>query len=546
MTELHTAITAVAVYPDRARVTRSGAATLELGSHRLEVEELPLRLDPASVRASARGTARARLLGVDVRRDFYVETPDERVRELEEQVESLEDELRALDAQAELLKQEQTAVSELAGQTEAFARGLAFGKTSAEAQMALLDSLRGRAEGINAALLDLVVSRRDLERRLQKLQNELDQLRGARRRERYTAIVEVEVVQAGDLTIELTYVASGAGWQPLYDVRLLEEADAGASGDIEMSGEQPVLEISYLAQVTQRTGEDWSEVALTLSTARPALAETLPELDSWYVGPVYAQRRAPPRAMMAAPAPASAPTPVVEGAMFLTEPEVAISAATEVEAEVVMATVEAEGSAVTYQVPGTVTVPADGAPHKVTVARFELTPELDYVTAPKLVEAVYRRAQVTNDSPYTLLPGSANLFAGDEFIGSTELELVAPQGELELYLGTDDRVKIERELKRREVDKKFIGDRRRLRYGYEITLENLLPVEAKVTLHDQIPVPRHEDIKVKLESVEPKPTEQTELNLLDWELTLAPGEERVVRFDFTVEHPRGMGLVGLP
>jgi hypothetical protein len=59
-------------------------------------------------------------------------------------------------------------------------------------------------------------------------------------------------------------------------------------------------------------------------------------------------------------------------------------------------------------------------------------------------------------------------------------------------------------------------------------------------------VSRHENIKVKLESVEPKPTEQTELNLLNWELTLAPGEELVVRFDFSVEHPRGMSVTGLP
>lgn len=75
MTELQTTITAAAVYPDRARVTRSGMATLEIGSHRLEIPQLPLKLDPTSVRVSARGAARARLLGVDVRRDFYVETP---------------------------------------------------------------------------------------------------------------------------------------------------------------------------------------------------------------------------------------------------------------------------------------------------------------------------------------------------------------------------------------------------------------------------------------------------------------------------------------
>ena len=532
MTELQTAITRVAVYSDRARVTRSGGTTLEPGSYRLEIPELPLKLDPASVRASARGTARARLLGVDVRRDFYVETPAEHVRELEERVESLQDEMSTLDAQAELLKRERSTLGELVGQTEPFARGLAFGKTSVEEQMALFDAVRSRAAKLDSELLDLVASRRELERRLQKLQQELNQLRGARRRERYAGVVEVEVTQAGDLTLELTYVVSDAGWRPLYDMRL-SEAD-----------ERPILEVGYLAQVTQRTGEDWDDVSLTLSTVRAALAETLPELDPWYVGPIRALKRRPPapRMMkMAAPAPAPAMEEFA-GA----EQEVTRVAAAVAEVEVVTAKVETSGAAVTYQVHGTVTVPADGASHKVTVASFELMPDLDYVIAPKLVEGAYRRAKVDNDTPHTLLAGSANLFSGDEFIGTTELELVAPQGEIELYLGTDDRIKVERELERREVDKKLLGDRRRLRYGYEITLENLLPTEARITLHDQIPVSRHEDIKVKLESAEPKPTKQSELNLLDWELVLAPGEEQVVRFDFTVEHPRGMDLLGLP
>ena len=534
MTEFKTAVTAAAVYPDRARVIRSGTTALQPGSHKLELPELPLSLDTASVRASARGTARARLLGVDVRRDFYAETPAERVRELEKQIETLEDEMGGRDAQVELLQQERASLSELTGQTKAFAHGLAYGKTTPEAQMAVFDSLRGRAEEINTALLDLAVQRRDLERCLQKLRNEIAQMQGGGRRERYTAVVEVEVTQAGDLTVELTYVVSKAGWRPLYDVRLLEEDG------------KSILEVGYLAQVTQRSGEDWADVALTLSTARPALAETLPELDPWYVGPVMAPPR--PRAKMMAGMVASAgvaPAPMMEDTVAR-QAAVKAEEAEERDVEVVVAKVDTSGAAVTYQVPGAVTIPADGAPHKVTVASFELEPELDYVTAPKLVAAVYRRAQVTNDSPYTLLPGTANLFAGDEFIGATELELVAPQGEIELYLGPDDRVKVERELKRREVDKKLIGDKRRLHYAYEITLENLLPTEARVTLHDQIPVSRHEDVKVKLSSAEPEPAEQSELNLLDWELELAPGEKQSVRFGFTIEHPRAMRLTGLP
>ncbi|MBN1179355.1 MAG: mucoidy inhibitor MuiA family protein [Anaerolineae bacterium] len=531
MTELETTVTAVAVYPDRARVVRSGMLEVQPGSYRLAVSELPLTLDTASVRASAHGTARARLLGVDVQRTFYTETPAERVRELEQAIESLQDEMKALDGQAALLKEQREALNALRAATDTYARGLAYGKTSADVQMALFDGLHQRMADADRALLELAVQRRGMERRLEKLQNELNQLRGARGRERYTATVEVEVLTAGNLTTELTYVVAQAGWSPLYDLRLLEEQ------------ETPALEVRYLAQVTQRTGEAWDSVALTLSTARPALAETLPELEPWIINPLMPPKPQAAMKMMArAAAPAAAPP--MDG--IDTFAGFGAPVAEAVEAEVVMAAVETSGTAVTYVVPGAVSVPADGTPRKVAVATFELPPKLDYVSAPKLVEAAYRRAAVTNDSPYTLLAGPVNLFAGDEFIGTTQLELTAPQGEIELYLGVDDRIKVKRELTRREVDKKLLGDRRRLRYAYEIALENLLPFEATVTLQDQTPISGHESIKVKLETVEPKPDEQTELGSMKWKLVLAPGAKQTAQFDFSVEHPRDMPVRGLP
>ncbi len=525
MSTIQTAISAVTVYPDRARVTRRGEATVEPGMHRLEISDLPLALDPASVRAAARGTARARLVGVDVGRVFFADTPEEKVRQLEHEVEALQDKISSLDAEREGLVAERSALQGLQGATDVYARGLAFGKTTPEAQMALFSSLRERATGLDEQLQALKLARRDQQRLLEKLEKELKQLRSARGKERYSAAVEVEVAKGGSLTLEVTYVVSGASWTPLYDMRL--------------SADGAELEAGYLAEVAQSTGEEWAGVALTLSTARPALAGTLPKLDPWYL---YTAR--PPvrkgisRAAMAPPpAPAAldrfAATAVAEEAVMY-------------EAEEVMATVETAGAAVTYVLPAAATIPPDGAPHKVTVARYPLAPNLDYVSAPKLVEAAYRRAKVANDSAYTLLPGPANLFAGEEFIGTTELELTAPGGELELYLGVDDRVRVKRELKRRDVDKKLLGDRRRLSYSYEIELENLLEKEVALTLHDQIPVPQDEQVKVQLEAIVPKPSSQSDLGLLEWELTLAPREERTVRFDFVVEHPRSMRIDGLP
>lgn len=526
MNQIETAISAVTVYPDRARVTRQGTAAVETGVQQIEIVGLPLTLDEDSARVAARGSARARLLGLQLQRAFYLETPSEHLHQLEEQIEALQDELSELGAKTETAGQAKAGLIAIMAHTHTFARALISGEMNLDGQLALFESLRSRIGDLDQELLDLAIRKRGVERHLAKLKNELDQFRKSPQREAYTAIIEVEVLGAGDLIFELSYVVSGANWQPLYDLRL-QENDAITT-----------VEASYLAQVSQRTGEAWDGVSLTLSTTRPALAGKLPELDPWFIRPFT-----PPVPLPVSPVPRreamvkAARAPVPEADTFTMAAE---------EAQPVEAVVDASGSAVTYHVPGTVSIPADGAPRKVNITRVNLEPKLDYVSAPKLVEAAYRRAKIVNDSSLTFLPGPASLFTGEEFIGTSRLDLIPPGGEIEIYLGVDDRLKIAREMKRREVDKKLIGGKKRLSFGYEITVENLLPVLVHLGLQDQMPVARQEEIKVRLESANPAPSEQTELNLLNWELTLQPNEKWSVRFDFSVECPQGMELAGLP
>jgi uncharacterized protein (TIGR02231 family) len=537
MPVLETTLTAVCVYPDRARVTRVGRITLEPGTHLVEVAGLPPQLDPNSLRAKGSSpaglaAAQARLVSVQVQRTYYSETPAEDVHGLEVQVENTRDRQAGLQAQEVQIQEQRQTVKTLAEHTDKFALALAAGELSVEQELDILDGLRKRAADLDVEMLALAGEKRQLERELKMLENQLAQLKGARPRQGYRATATVEVQEGGQLDLEFTYVVSAAGWQPLYDLRLLEPGPPNQGS--------AQLEVGYLAQVTQQTGESWEKVSLTLSTARPALAGTLPELEPFYLRPAPPVVPALPPSAQPRQFAAAAVRPQMNAKMDLT-PSPAMAAPM---AEAV-AQVESSGMAVTYQAAGSATIPPDGQPHRVTVARFPLEPGLDYVTAPGQVQAVYRRARLPNTSPYTLLPGPANLFVADEFIGATSLELIAPQGEIELYLGVDDRVKVERELKRREVDKTLIGGKRRVHYAYEIKLENLLGTPASLLLHDQIPVSRHEEIKIRLDTATPKPTRQTELNLLDWELTLPPKEKLVVRYDYTIEHPATMKVIGL-
>jgi uncharacterized protein (TIGR02231 family) len=338
MTELNSKIVEVTVYNDRARVTRRGSVSLEIGATRLSIANLPLTLNPESARAAARGVAQARLLGLEIERAYTIETPSEQIHQLEEQIESLQDEISAVDANR-TCPPVPANLAAISSRTNTYALALAAGEMALTDQLALFDSLRARMGELDEEIQGRLILKRQMQRRLEKLVNELKRWQGVPRRESYTAQVEVEVLSPGDLTVELTYMVSGVGWQPIYDFRLVEAGDA-----------RPMLEVDYLAQVTQRSGEAWQDIALALSTARPALAGSLPELDPWFVGPL------PPPIIHATVAPSAAPmrSKSIQAASML--------AMEEVEADVLEAEVDTQGS----RLPGpAVFRSADGAPHKV-------------------------------------------------------------------------------------------------------------------------------------------------------------------------------------
>ena len=199
-----------------------------------------------------------------------------------------------------------------------------------------------------------------------------------------------------------------------------------------------------------------------------------------------------------------------------------------------------------FTAPGMTSIPADGSAHKVFLGTQELSGDPDWVAAPKLEPHAYRRARVANTTPAVLLKGSASLFYGDTFIGSTSVPETPLEGEFEVYLGVDDQIKVQREQVERSVDKGgLVGKVRQMLYGYRIGLHNLRQERIALTVLDQLPVSRHESLRVKLVRSVPE-IEAGEMGELRWRLDLAPGEERELLFYFQVEMPLEQQVIGLP
>src|SRR6266566_3661816 len=473
---LEVPIAAVTVFRDGARIQRRGTVSVEPGLRPIMIGNLPASADPASVRVAARGRDLA-LLNVEVHRRYRTDPLREETARLRSEVDRCRDAVQALDDED---TSEQARLNFLGHLSEAaataLARAVGFGRSDHDDLARMAGHLSADTAGALGRRREISARRRAAERELEAAE---ERLGAAQKRAGHSvAFAEVsatlEVSAATSAEVELSYHVSGASWRPLYDLAL--------------DGER--LAVSYLAEVTQQTGEDWPAVELVLSTTRRGLHQTLPELDPWYVG----------RAVV----PPAAPRMARRAFAF--------------------------------------TSAAGGAADAVGAA---LAAALDHLTVPVLAPEAYLRATVINTSPLLLLPGPARVFHGTQFTGETSLETVAAGEEFELQLGVDDQVRVERKLRRRSTGKAVIGGTRTIDVGYEIAVENHRHSRTRVSVHDHIPVSTDGDIRVRLRETNPAPATQTDLGELTWELSLDGGQEATVRYRFTVEHPAQVTVTGI-
>lgn len=504
-------IVAVTVFPDRARVTRRATVTLAPGEQRVPCGPLPLNLLRDSVRVSGHGPAAVAGVNVVTRREPV--TSHQAVVALEEELREIEAVIAVLDDADTVATARERFLGRLAMRG---AGSLATGEPGAAVRFA--DGLDEQLTAIHAGRRSRERERLDLHRRREAAERRLMDLRGSTRPDRLAAEILLEVDEAGEIELELSYVVPGASWTSGYDLRLAGET----------------LTLTWHGMITQRTGEDWPECALKLSTARPAGALEVPELDPWYVDverPVLYQ---PVAMAMSAP-----PPPAPGAAPMQTMMPKARAAVRETSASV-----EEGPVAATYTPLKPVAVPADGTAHRTLIARFDLAARLDHITAPVRAEEATLRATVPNSSGHTLPGGTAALFHEGDFVGSTRLDPWAPQEERELALGVDDRVRVERELVRRTASKATLGSARRTDAEYKITVANHSPRPVTVTVLDQLPVSRDPQITVKELTAKPDPADRSDLGVYTWKLTLPPSTTQEIHFALRVESAKGIDISG--
>lgn len=524
------AIDTVTVYPDGATVTRVIAIDLASGDSTLVAKDFPLSLDPSSLRVEGETGAKLTIGTIDARPPRAA--PPVNLPELDKRIEALKDERAdlqgAIDAAAARRKFAQRfADASPAGLGE---KGEARPITEWRAAFTAVAEEVAAAE---TAIRDAARKQREIDRHIAQLEAD----RSAKPPSKLEVRIDVASAAATKATLRVTYAVRNARWLPLYDARL----DTGAKD------RKPQLELVRRAEVTQSTGEDWSNVTLGVSTVRIARGGSAPELGSLVAQ--YPQVPKPRALGSVSDTTMPAPAQMQRKMQSLAVPTE--QADMPARADEQQAVAEIGDFQATFRIPGRVSLGAAEGAKSLRIASMSVPADLTVRAAPVLDPTAFLEASFKQTDDTTLLPGKVAIYRDGVFVGRGKLSASAKDDIVRLGFGADDKVKIERAvLKRNEGSAGLLlttakTDER----AFKTTVRNGHDFPIHVAIEDQLPVSENDEIVVEMLPATTPPTAKDirdKRGVLEWSFDAKPGEVKDINFAWRVRWPKDKSMVIAP
>jgi len=571
----------VTVYRGQALVTRDVEFAAVAGAQEIVVSPLPERVIPESLYAV--GDADVTVRAVRYRVTAVGEEPRDEVRAIDDQLKEKGREQKRIASELGVLESKSRYLDKL----ENFVAVTATAETSKGSlnPQALTDTslfiFQQRTETAGQKL-DLENEKAEIENDINTLNRQRSELmRGSSKTQR-EAVLLIDSARARQVKCKLSYLVSGVNWSPAYSARLNDKKDR--------------LALEYHAVVNQMSGEDWSNVKLTLSTTRPNMIAVTPILTPLWISLTaggqpakfaeegYREQRsninrqlklndnnagvvmpgaAGPQGVTNAP---SVGIPSFDNAsagigweqnvlagqlqnLELSARDEDIRQSRNAQAE------ETEGLAVAYDLPGAVSLQSRTDQQMFRIATLDLKADSFYNAVPLLSDFVYLTADAVNTSEYPLLPGTYNAYVNGSFAGRGWLPLVARGQGLTIGLGSETQILAVREL----VDKKtdIRGGNQIVTYNYRVRLQNFMAQPAKVRLWDRAPQAPDSAVTISLTGLEPALStdaqylaEKRPRGLLRWDLEVPAGASGVkaleVKYQLQMEFDKNYAIGEIP
>lgn len=510
----------VTLYPGLAAVTRQVVLDLPAGPHEIIIPDLPDTLRADGLRVT--GPAALRVGAVNLAFERLPVTPDQAspaILAARAEVERL----------AEVLRLRDVAIAEIRLRVAAAQDQIAVLQTLAQgADSTRPAEIQALAAMIGAEALLLrqtaFAAEQEAQAAIRARTADADALADARRAlealEAPTAqgavlSVMVDVAAAGQVVLDIATTETQAGWTPVYDLHLT-------------TGDAPRLDLERALIVTQATGADWLDVALTLSTARPG--------EQIAPGGVWPQlRRIVAEADLARED--SADGPLLRAAPMLADPVM--------ETAMITAAPAFDGVVVSYAYPGRVDIRDGVEMLRLPLDRLGFAADLWAEAVPASDPNAYRMAAFTNASDEILLAGAMQLYADGALTGTGYLPTMAAGDDTQIGFGPIDGLRLTRITPgRTEGEAGLFGSATQLVEQTELRIENLTPQAWDVLVRDAVPYSEQDDLQITLTAT-PQITRRDpdgQRGIVEWDLALPAGAVSRIALTTTLRWPSGFVL----
>ena len=331
-------------------------------------------------------------------------------------------------------------------------------------------------------------------------------------------ILQIMSNSAQTANLEFSYLTYQASWNPFYELRA-ESISAP-------------LELVYKGQVVQKTGIDWKNVKLTLSSGLPNQNNQFPILNAWflkYLNPELiivgygAQLKGEVHGV------------VVQNSIqsfdklgeVVTENEYSKNFAEIVENQL----------NVSFDIDIPYDILSNGKNHSISLKEINIPVKYKYYAAPRIDGESYLVAEISDYSQYNLLPAEANIIFEQMYVGKTYINPNQTTEELKLSMGRDKRISVKREKIADKSGTRFLSNYKEQTFTYDITLRNNKKESIEMIVKDQIPLSTDKDITIEILEIS-KAEHNKETGILTWDVKLKPSESQKFRISYKVRYPK--------
>jgi uncharacterized protein (TIGR02231 family) len=173
---------------------------------------------------------------------------------------------------------------------------------------------------------------------------------------------------------------------------------------------------------------------------------------------------------------------------------------------------------------------------------YDLPAFYQYYCVPKIDKDAFLIANIIDWEKYNLLEGEANVFFEDTYVGKTLMDVRYASDTLEISLGRDKNVSVDREKVKDFTDKQFIGSKKEETREWITTVKNNKNQAINMILLDQVPVSTIEEIEVNIQNVSGA-KHDIETGEIKWEFELEPSNKKEFELKYSVKYPKFRNLI---